>query len=79
MPKLDKIVEGLSDDSKLHSNFRLWLTSFPSNQFPTAVLQNAVKMTSTPPKGCVASLPKMEGGMYSLAEAHQDSTHQDSC
>jgi len=55
MPTLEMIVENM-DPAKIHSGFRLWLTSMPSESFPRSVLQSGLKITKEPPKGIRANL-----------------------
>lgn len=49
MDKLDKIVD-VMQDGKSHEDFRLWLSSNPHPDFPVAILQSSIKMTTEPPK-----------------------------
>nr|XP_034195945.1 dynein heavy chain 1, axonemal-like [Osmia lignaria] len=55
MPDMESVVEALSR-AKNHRDFRLWLTSAPSPDFPVSILQNSTKMTIEPPRGIKANM-----------------------
>merc|ERR1712127_1070190 len=72
MPQLDKIIEQLQTDS-VHKDFRLWLSSSPNPEFPIAILQSSIKITTEPPKGIKANTKRLYSQM---TEAHFNSSHK---
>lgn len=55
MPKLEYMWENMNIFNT-DSTFRLWLTSYPSEKFPSSILQNGVKITNEPPTGLQKNL-----------------------
>jgi dynein heavy chain len=49
MPTLEALLQstwqGGHGANELHKDFRLWLTSMPSADFPVLILQNSIKLT----------------------------------
>ncbi|XP_066246402.1 dynein axonemal heavy chain 3 [Euwallacea similis] len=51
MRELDRICDEVILPDFINPTFRLWLTSYPNEDFPVAILQKGVKMTIEAPKG----------------------------
>lgn len=73
MPELERIVEETSENEEVNKNYRLWLTSMPSDKFPVPVLQSSIKMTNEPPKGLKANISR---SFQSLTEQEFESTNK---
>ena len=57
LPKLEQILEQTSGTNE-HEEYRLWLTSMPSDKFPVPILQNSIKLTQEPPRGLKANMSR---------------------
>ncbi|OMJ92498.1 hypothetical protein SteCoe_4738 [Stentor coeruleus] len=48
---LKELEKELEQITKPHTDFRLWLTTEPTNQFPLSILQQSLKVVTEPPDG----------------------------
>ncbi|KAJ3207853.1 Dynein heavy chain 6, axonemal [Entophlyctis luteolus] len=59
MTRLENIIKDFATpETPINPNFRLFLSSMPSKVFPSAVLQDGVKVTNEPPKGLRANIAR---------------------
>ncbi|GAB1605439.1 dynein heavy chain 5, axonemal-like [Argonauta hians] len=57
MPSMEELIKtNANERDKIHDDFRLFLSSKPSDQFPISVLQNSIKVTNEPPRGIKANV-----------------------
>ena len=56
LPNLTSIWEEVISDKDTHPEFRLWLTSYPSDNFPTSLLQAGIKIIVQRPQGIKPNL-----------------------
>ena len=75
LPDLEKLIFN-TIEAKPHKDFRVFLSSSPTPQFPIQLLQNCIKMTAEPPKGLKANLNRLlmnttEESYNRVSEAHK--------
>ncbi|KAL8275155.1 hypothetical protein Esti_000905 [Eimeria stiedai] len=58
LPALEKLAEEILQ-SHVHPQFRLWLSSEPTDHFPIALLQRCTKITVERPRGLKANLQRL--------------------
>ena len=75
MLAMEKMIIEISENpTKVHEDFRLFLSSMPSSNFPVSVLQNSVKVTNEPPKGLKANVKR---AFYNLSEEFFESNGEE--
>jgi len=60
LKKMEAIIENLQKPDK---NFRLWLTTEPTDGFPLGILQKSLKVVTEPPDGLGANLRQIYSGL----------------
>jgi len=73
LPTLEKLLESLKNP---HEDFRLWMSSNPSPDFPMGILQKGIKMTTEPPKGFKANLQRLYATVTEEAFAECRNSHK---
>jgi len=58
LPTLEKYIDKTFEGGP-HKDFRVWMSSSPTPQFPIQLLQNCIKMTAEPPKGLKANIVRL--------------------
>ncbi|XP_056619544.1 dynein axonemal heavy chain 6 [Triplophysa dalaica] len=57
MLAMEELIKTFNEpETVIHEDFRLFLSSMPTDVFPVTVLQNSVKVTNEPPKGLRANV-----------------------
>ena len=59
LPTLSKMIDENIAGGSPHEDFRLWLSSNPTQQFPIDILRGAIKMTTEPPQGLRANMLRL--------------------
>ncbi|KAG2500939.1 hypothetical protein HYH03_000764 [Edaphochlamys debaryana] len=59
LPRLEVLCEQQLAAPDVNADFRLWLTSYPSDIFPASILENGLKITNEPPKGLRAGMERI--------------------
>ncbi|GFR40055.1 hypothetical protein Agub_g593 [Astrephomene gubernaculifera] len=59
LPRLELLCEQQLTEGDVNPDFRLWLTSYPSDIFPQSILENGLKITNEPPKGLRAGMERI--------------------
>jgi len=65
----DSLEKALENMHKPHKDFRLWLTTQPTDRFPLGILQKSLKIVTEPPDGL---RPNMKGTLSKLSDKDLD-------
>lgn len=72
LPQLEKLIEKLTEGGP-HRDFRVFLSSSPTPEFPIQLLQSCIKMTAEPPKGLKANLVRL---LMNMTEEQYNKTRE---